>query len=634
MALALSGAQEPTGRLAFQVHGRAEGLKHLSISTLAQDTTGFIWAGTEGGAYRYDGAGFRRWSVADGLPSSWVECFSPEPDGSIWIGTRRGLCRFRDGRITVLTEPQSLAGAEVKSLLRTPDGELWAATDQGLFLRGSLGAFQPAPRWPGGKAYWVARGAQGIWVGSEGGLRLLKNGVWQAFGRESGLSGDPVKAVEEDGAGRLWVRTQSDIFVRRAPGGLFTRVEAGPVLNTIYEESLEPDGQGGIWAPTVQGLLHFRQDGSMERLGQERGLPTPWANTVLVDRQGELWASGIGLYQELGHGDWHTYGQSDGLPADNIWAIHRDQFGALWVATTNGLSRMRAEGFQAVAETRGEIFYAFAERDGALWGGGEQAYLDVFRFGRDKPERVALPSAPAAPQVTSLAFGAEGALWIGTAKAGLLRRAPDGSYAREPVPGLPDDGQVASVQTDPDGSLWVASDAGLAVRAKDGAWRAWGAGSGLRLARLWGLARMPDGSIWVSYQEPLGLTHLRLAEGGKLEVLQSLDTARGLVSDSIYSIGRDAAGNLWAGTNDGLMRVSPDGRLARFGRAQGLVGEDCNPFSFWADADGDVWLGTTGGLEHHSAGGDRPSSAAPAAVVLSAEAGPRLEDGPFEPSAR
>ncbi|HET6329396.1 MAG TPA: diguanylate cyclase [Holophagaceae bacterium] len=629
MALALQGAQGPSGRLAFQVHGRAEGLKHQSLTSLAQDASGFIWAGTEGGAYRYDGAGFRRWTVADGLPSSWVESFSADADGSLWIGTRRGLCRFRSGRITVVTEPRALAGAEVKRLCRTAAGDLWAAADQGLFVRGVSGPFQPVAGWPGGKAYWVSGGRQGLWVGSEEGVRLLQDGIWHAYGRESGLSGEPVKAVEEDGAGQLWARTPTSLFVRRAAGGLFARMDAGSMMNTIYEEQLAPDGQGGLWAPTAQGLLHIKPDGAPERLGQSRGLPTPWANAVLVDRQGSLWVGGVGLYQELGRGDWRTYVEADGLPADNIWGVHRDQFGVLWVATAGGLARLRPEGFQRLPDTSGEVFYAFGEKGGEMWAGGEQPYLDRFRFGRDTPEHVPLPADIGAPGVTSLAFGLDGALWVGTSKAGLLRRTADGAFTRVTVPGLPSSGQVTAIQVALDGTLWVAGDAGLAIRATDGSWRAWGGGLGLKIPQLWGFARMDDGTVWVSYQEPCGLTHLRV-EDGRLEIIQQLGTAQGLATDSIYSIGRDPAGNVWGGTNDGVVRVSPDGRVARFGRAQGLVGEDCNPFSFWADTNGDVWLGTTGGLEHHSAGTEAAAPQAPAAVVLSADAGGRTEDGPFD----
>lgn len=630
--LMLRGAQGPFGRLAFQVHGRAEGLRHLSLTTLAQDATGFIWAGTEGGVYRYDGAGFRRWTVNDGLPSTWVESLSPDGDGSLWIGTRRGLCRFRAGRITPVTEPAALATAEIKHLQRGADGELYAATDQGLFERHASGPFQLAPGWPGGKAYWSADGRDGLWVGTDEGLRQLQGGVWHAFGTEAGLPGEPVKAVEEDAAGRVWLRTASALYLRRLGGSLFTQVDAGPMFNTIYEEQLVPDGAGGLWAPTVQGLLHIKPDGSLERLGQSRGLPTAWANVALVDRQGGLWAGGIGLYEELGRGDWRTYVQADGLPADNIWALHRDQFGVLWVATAAGLARMRPEGFEALPETKGEVVYAFAEKDGEVWAAGEQPYLDRFRFGRSKPERVPLPEGMGAQGILSLAFDANGDLWIGTTKAGLLLRRADGSFSRVPVPGLAANGQAAVVRVASDGSVWVASDAGLAIRDPKGAWRSFDQRAGLKASRLWSLVRMDDGTIWIGYQEPYGLTHARV-DGGKLVILGQVGTAQGLASDSIYSLGRDGQGNVWAGTNDGAARIAPDGRLARYGRAEGLGGEDCNPFSFWADANGDVWVGTTAGLEHHIAGRDTVSTA-PAAVVLSADVGNRAVDGPFDGTTR
>lgn len=639
--LTLRGAQGPAGRLAFQVHGRAEGLRHLSLTCLAQDATGFIWAGTEGGVYRYDGAGFRRWTVNDGLPSTWVESLCPDADGSLWIGTRRGLCRFRAGRITPVTEPSELATAEIKHLFRGPDGRLWVAADQGLFARGSSGPFQLAPGWPGGKAYWVARAGSGagaggkddLWVGAETGLRLFQGGVWHAYGPESGLPAEPVKAVEEDGSGRVWLRTSGALFLRRLGGSLFTKVDAGPMLNTIYEEQLEPDGQGGLWAPTVQGLLHIKPDGTLERLGQGRGLPTAWANVALVDRQGGLWAGGVGLYEELGQGDWRTYVQADGLPADNIWGLHRDQFGVLWVATAAGLARMRPEGFESLPELKGEVVYAFAEKDGEIWAGGEQPYLDRFRFGRTKPDRIPLPESLGAQGILSLAFDGSGDLWIGTNKAGLLDLKADGSFTRVPVPGLAAGGQVSSVQVAKDGSLWVASDAGLAIRGADGSWRSWDEKAGLKASRLWTLARMDDGSFWIAYQEPYGLTHARV-EGGKLTVLGHVGAAQGLASDSIYSLGRDGRGNIWAGTNDGVARVAPNGGIARYGRAEGLGGEDCNPFSFWADDDGDVWVGTTGGLEHHVAGRDAAAAPAPAALVLSAQIGNRTVDGPFDGASR
>src|ERR1700722_10028425 len=54
----------------FRVYGAAEGLQNLVVLSLAQDRVGYIWAGTEGGLYRYDGASFRLMGPAEGLPCS------------------------------------------------------------------------------------------------------------------------------------------------------------------------------------------------------------------------------------------------------------------------------------------------------------------------------------------------------------------------------------------------------------------------------------------------------------------------------------------------------------------------------------------------------------------------------------
>jgi len=38
----------------FRQYGDADGLRNLVVLSLAQDGAGYIWAGSEGGLYRYD----------------------------------------------------------------------------------------------------------------------------------------------------------------------------------------------------------------------------------------------------------------------------------------------------------------------------------------------------------------------------------------------------------------------------------------------------------------------------------------------------------------------------------------------------------------------------------------------------
>ena len=67
-ALALFAGSGVAQQYSFRHYGAAEGLQNLAILSLAQDGAGYIWAGSEGGLYRYDGTRFRLTAAAEGLP--------------------------------------------------------------------------------------------------------------------------------------------------------------------------------------------------------------------------------------------------------------------------------------------------------------------------------------------------------------------------------------------------------------------------------------------------------------------------------------------------------------------------------------------------------------------------------------
>ena len=53
-------------QFSFRHYGAADGLQNLTILSLAQDGAGYLWAGSEGGLYRYDGTRFRLMAAAEG----------------------------------------------------------------------------------------------------------------------------------------------------------------------------------------------------------------------------------------------------------------------------------------------------------------------------------------------------------------------------------------------------------------------------------------------------------------------------------------------------------------------------------------------------------------------------------------
>ena len=63
----------------------------------------------------------------------------------------------------------------------------------------------------------------------------------------------------------------------------------------------------------------------------------------------------------------------DGLPADNVLALHREASGRLWVATDKGLARLHDGRFRVMTKADGlfaDAVYAVASAPGTLWAGG------------------------------------------------------------------------------------------------------------------------------------------------------------------------------------------------------------------------------------------------------------------------
>src|ERR1039457_3777716 len=72
----------------FRHYGAADGLQYLAILALAQDGAGYIWAGSEGGLYRYDGTCFGLMAATEGLPcATEVHALHVASDGALWGNT-------------------------------------------------------------------------------------------------------------------------------------------------------------------------------------------------------------------------------------------------------------------------------------------------------------------------------------------------------------------------------------------------------------------------------------------------------------------------------------------------------------------------------------------------------------------
>ena len=617
------GAAEPPGRSQFRTYGPEQGLTDPAISCLAQDAAGFLWIGTENGLLRYDGSRFQKWTMADGLPSSWVRRIFPLPDGSLWAVTTRGLVRFRDGRVDPARfGPKEVTGSPERTLVDLDaEGRLWVLRRNGVYRQTAFTAFDAVPGRPAGQSMALACGPSPgeVYIALDRGVWELRPGwKWAPAGRLDLPPDEAIEALVVDGAGRLWVAGVRRLWYRDRGGTAFRDATAWLPGTPFTESLIQRSANGQVWIPTNNGLLAVR-GAEREVLDAAAGLPSRWARTAMVDREGSLWVVGPALYRRLGGDYVRGYTTDDGLPNDVVWVVYRDPAGTLWAGTNDGVARLGLREWEPLPGTAGLAPSSMqADAAGNLWIAFSNGPLMVLRRNQGAPAVQPMPSSAGLPDRPYALLWQGGRLWLGDPGRGVFtldassprgpRIEPAYTPARAGVPRL----IVVHLAADARGRIWAATNAGLLCRDESG-WHRWTAADGLRHDYVSGVLPAGDGSCWIWYQEPLGLGRVA-ASGGRLQALAHYDSRSGLASDRVYAAVRDRRGAVWIGGDRGVDRLRA-GKITHLGRSNGLVGEDCCANGMWADAGGDVWVGTSTGLARVRAAAEPPPPPPPACFL-------------------
>ena len=619
----IAAAADPLGSYSFRSYGPDQGLRNQAVTALAQDDAGFLYVGTEDGLFRYDGERFQRLGVANGLPSDSVSVLHATRQGRLWVAAGKGLVAWDGVASDTRARRVLLADKEVLGIASSDAGRLLVSTTGGSF-EGDARQLKPVPGVPAqaGAGWLSADGSQGLLAVGGRLYRRDVAGRWHASRPLPAFAGESVQALVQDPRGRIWIRGRQMLLRLDRFDAPVQDLSARLPGAAVQKGELHLDAAGRVWAPSNHGIAVFDGD-RQDLIDDARGLPHQWATTVLIDREGSPWVGSEGVHRLQGRLAWTSFTRRQGLPSDTVWAVTRDRAGTLWVATNRGVAHASAHGWIVLPMTQQRSFYAFAESaSGDLWIGGNSDHAGTNTLlhrphGAATFRPVPLGSAAGPSTVNSLAFGPDGALYVATMAHGLHRLTPDGAgfaSAAVVLPGGAADEQINQVLRDAGGRLWAAGMRGLAMY--DGLrWRRMGAPDGLLESQIETITAAGADGLWVSYWNVDGLTRLRAGATGTA-IAEHVTQPDALVADTIYSAGLDRRGVHWLGTAMGIKRWR-NGQVERFGRADGLPGDDAAANAFWADRNGDLWFGMANGLAHFDARHDAGVPTPPTTLITS-----------------
>ncbi len=624
-------------RYSFKEYGPEQGLSNLSVQCLLQDQLGFIWVGTQNGVYRYDGAAFTAYGKAEGLGGFYIQSLAQTPDGTIWVGARNGVYYTRDTHFQMasLGVPYEILGRSVMAVDRK--GRLWLGTGNGLFAGErradgtwhfrSISSVPKLERQTVHSVYAAPDGA--IWFGCDQALCRWKDGAVTIAGRSDGVPADRWDAILTDREGALWIRS-SRRLLRRPGGAARFHAENQGLAQSGEFGGLSLCRSGELYVPTDNGVA-IRGNGRWRVIGTAQGLPAAGVSSVLEDREGSVWIGleGSGVARWKGRGAFESWTGLEGLSSEVIWEVRRDSEGGLLVGTDRGLNRLMPDSKRWKSWTErdglpGSKVRAIAVApDGAIWAGispGGVSRLDP-RTGRITNFGPA--QGLTRTRISDLEVDREGNVWA-AARGGVFRGRPDGTswrFTLESIPGTDENEYFYCLKVDRAGAIWAAGGRGLA-RRRGAEWKRYTARDGLAENYTGYIVEAPDGSMWIGYREPVGISRLVFRDGDLAEV-RHFTRKDGLRSDQAVFLGCDRGGRIWFGSDNGV-DVYDREAWRHFGRGDGLIWDDCDGNSFWADDDGSVWIGTSRGLSHYRLAEEARAPAAPPAVITQVRLGSHM----------
>jgi len=343
----------------------------------------------------------------------------------------------------------------------------------------------------------------------------------------------------------------------------------------------------------------------LERLGVEAGLSTTLYD-LAIDRKGYVWlATGDGLarYDGAGFRFWRReIGRTPTLSGNEILEVHVDARDRLWIATWYGLDWMGPERERlhpvsfadAAAACAVDIAAITSFEDGTIWVVTNTGQLCRIAPDGAVSRVLGNDGDPIRGNVMAMTSRPSGVLLVGT-DSGLWQLDP----RRQPVhamrlhwPGDRDQG-VHAFSPAPDGGVWVGGDQALALLDRHDVPKSlpWAPPTDDRRAVV---ARDRDGRDWIGT-----ITGLQWRRRGQPATAQG---AMPGVEDGVYRIAADHEGGIWvASYSQGLFHIAPD--LPRFGTLS-LPADDPAPYvkSATIDAAGDLWALSNDGLYRQSMG--------------------------------
>ncbi|MDV4152060.1 two-component regulator propeller domain-containing protein [Clostridium sp. AL.422] len=588
-----------------------EGLSNEDVTSIFQDSMGYMWIGTKDGLNRYDGERIKIYNCNpesdNTLSSTYITDIEEDNYGNIWIGTDHGLdFLIRDTdtiiRMKDIYDKYNLGNLKITALLKSTyeDNVIWVGTEDGLMKvktkEKEIEAFyhnlNDANSLTSSSITCLEEGEDNLlWVGTKAGINIIDRNS-KVYINENKLNKDKefISDISKDNSGNIWISTKEGIFTYNIKEDnrykLFIGNDSGATNYNIEDESINDvykfeynemnfynnvifnDSKDNIWFSSSNGAIKYSKSENKfiifkKNISLKNSISSDVITCFYEDANGTIWIGtdkGINILNDNIIFNYTNHENS------NIVSILKNN-GHIWIAT-------KFKGIYIYKEESGELVdHLYDEENFSL---NDRYIKSLFQI-EDKYTVV----------VTNKELIA-----FNTKDYSYLEWKIQNSYSSE-LSYLYSDGK----------DIWIASTTdfysyNINTREKkyySESIKEFGINPG-RITYI-----LPDNKdesiIWLGGID-IGLIKYHKENGVIERYLNDNLDKNSLINNYINCMTFDTLGNLWIGTNIGLSKFDLNTKeFTSYTTSEGLTNNFIN--SILIDDDNNIWISTNKGLNKY-----------------------------------
>jgi ligand-binding sensor domain-containing protein len=587
---------------AYRSFSVAEGLPQSQVTSINQDSQGFLWVGTLGGLARFSGNEFISYTVENGLLNNRIS-FVEVIDDTVWVGHENGVSKkigksfeafqakniqegvkfssirkFNNQLIVasnggglytlknseLTTIPVEVSGIDEEDVaefdrirdMLIVDDTLYVATRMGVYLSSDAIHFSlinGTEDFSVSSLKWNEK--WGIVFSTFGdGIQLLKNNKVVEYKGGNLFSEGNIRHLCIDYSNNFWLSSKFEGAMRigsKRKVHLSTK-NGFPIdnISCVFEDNTHT-----IWLGTEgKGLVRFAGEAFVHYTSNS-GLGSDLIVSIIQDDLNNFW---FGSYTDglskLVNGKWTYLNTANGLSNNTVWCSLKDRYGTLWFGTNYGLNRYingKTEQWDMgthLGLPGNKISALFQDSKGVIWIGGKEG---VSRYQNGQLNSLTRGQLNEKNYFNVRSFTESNGIVYFTSQTGLY--AIDKKGVISPIEITPSNLLIYSLESDSEGGVWMGTEEGVFVYKN---------------------------------KHVFHLNYTESSSGNYINFIKRQGSV------------------MWVGTNNGIFRFKDFTAdysvfsVQQFGIADGLISLETNLNSAFIDKENTLWFGTSEGLMH------------------------------------